>query len=185
MKKKQAKLFASRAFSPEFSEKVDMAKVSLDALRPWVERKITTILGNEDEIVYEYCIAQLEAYDPVDRTVDPREVQINLEGFLGEPKAAEFMRDLWILLLSAQLSPDGIPQELVDEQNRIAETKRLDTERIKREIDRKRETSRNEKGRDVIKRERERRRSRSRSRGEYRRRYLPDEIFLTVNKNTT
>jgi hypothetical protein len=41
-------------------------------------------------------------------------MQINLTGFLNGKKAREFMGELWHLLISAQNSDDGIPQELVN-----------------------------------------------------------------------
>ena len=114
MKKAQAKLLNSRSWPSEFSDKVDMTRISFEAIRPWIESRITQILGDEDEIVYEYCIAQLEAFDPVDKTVDPRLIQINLEGFLGMEGAGVFTWELWNLLLSAQLNPVGVPQQLID-----------------------------------------------------------------------
>lgn len=45
--------------------------------------------------------------------LDPRELQINLTGFL-EKAARPFVAELWALLLSAQASPSGIPQQLID-----------------------------------------------------------------------
>lgn len=125
LKNKQRKLFASRIWPPEFDDKVDMSRVSIEVLRPWIEKRVSELLGGEDEIVSEYCVAQLESYDPVDRTIEPREVQINLEGFLGEPQAAVFMRELWNLIKSAQLDPSGIPSELREEKERMeAEAKK-------------------------------------------------------------
>lgn len=41
-------------------------------------------------------------------------MQINLTGFLNGKKAREFMGELWQLLLSAQNSGDGIPEQLVN-----------------------------------------------------------------------
>jgi serine/arginine repetitive matrix protein 1 len=112
LKNKQRKLFASRTWPAEFDEKVDMTRVAIDALRPWIETRVTELTGTEDEIVSEYCVAQLEAYDPVEKTIEPREVQLNIEGFLGNEGAATFMRDLWNLLLSAQRDPAGVPAEI-------------------------------------------------------------------------
>jgi serine/arginine repetitive matrix protein 1 len=154
---KQKKLYASRSFPPEFSQKVDMTRVSLDALRPWIEKRVTEFLGDEDEIVNEYCIAQLEAYDPVDRSVEPRDVQINLEGFLGESSAAIFMKELWSLLLSAQHSSAGVPEELIEQQKRDKEEKDRAAEKLRLELERTREAERMEKERNILRRERERR----------------------------
>ena len=41
-------------------------------------------------------------------------MQINLTGFLNGKNAREFMGELWTLLFSAQNSPTGMPQELVE-----------------------------------------------------------------------
>jgi|LauGreDrversion4_2_1035121.scaffolds.fasta_scaffold15015_5 serine/arginine repetitive matrix protein 1 len=154
---KQKKLYASKSFPPEFSDKVDVSRVSLEAIRPWIERRVTQLLGDEDEIVNEYCIAQLEAYDPVERTIDPREVQINLEGFLGVDSAAILMRELWNLLLSAQLSSSGVPEELVEQKKREEEEKRGEAERVRIELEKKRKAERAEKDYEIMQRERERR----------------------------
>lgn len=41
-------------------------------------------------------------------------MQINLTGFLNGKNARVFMTDLWELLLSAQESPTGIPELLME-----------------------------------------------------------------------
>lgn len=40
--------------------KVDMSKVKLDILRPWISSKITQLLNIEDEVIEEYVVNQLE-----------------------------------------------------------------------------------------------------------------------------
>ena len=157
LRNKQKKLFASRSWPNDFSEKVDISRVSIESLRPWVEKRVNQLLGTEDEIVYEYCIAQLEAFDPVEKTIDPREVQINLEGFLGEEKAAVFMKELWNLMLSAQVHPLGVPQQLIEQQRLAEEEKKRVVVELKREVERKKETMRREQEESILKRERERR----------------------------
>lgn len=163
-KNKLKKLFAARVFPKEFSAKVDLTRVSLPRMRGWVEKKVEAILGDEDEIVSEYCVAQLEAYDPIERTVDPREIQINLEGFLGEEGAALFMHELWKLLLSAQDSPSGVPQSLLDEEKRQIEAQKDAEARLQRDMQEKREQARLEKEKDIMRREKERREESSRDR---------------------
>ena len=157
LRNKQKKLFASRSWPKEFAEKIDMSRVSIESLRPWVEKRINELLGNEDEIVFEYCIAQLEAFDPVERSIDPREVQINLEGFLGDEAAAVLMKELWHLMLSAKGHPLGIPQQLLDQQTRDEEEKKRVAAELRREIERKKEAMRKEQEQSMIKRERDRR----------------------------
>ncbi len=161
-KNKLKKLFASRNFPKEFALVVDLTKVSLPRIRPWIEKKVEEILGYEDEIVSEYCVAQLEAFDPIERTVDPREIQINLEGFLGEEGAAPFMHELWKLLLSAQESPSGIPQSLVNEEKRALEAKKEAEARLQMEMEQRREEARLEKEKEIMRREKERRQESSR-----------------------
>lgn len=43
-----------------FVPQVDMTKVVLDTLKPWVTTKITEILGFEDDVVIEFIFNQLE-----------------------------------------------------------------------------------------------------------------------------
>ena len=44
-----------------FCIQVDMTKVRLEVVKPWVTEKITAILGMEDDVVIEYVFNQLEA----------------------------------------------------------------------------------------------------------------------------
>lgn len=44
-----------------FPVQVDMTKVRLEVVKPWVTEKITGILGMEDDVVIEYVFNQLEA----------------------------------------------------------------------------------------------------------------------------
>lgn len=39
---------------------VDMSKVKLDVIKPWITTKITQILGMEDDVVIEFVNNQLE-----------------------------------------------------------------------------------------------------------------------------
>jgi serine/arginine repetitive matrix protein 1 len=157
-KNRQKKLFASRSWPEEFSQYVDMSRVSIESLRPWVEKRITELIGNEDEIIYEYCIAQLEAFDPVEKSVDPREIQVNLEGFLGDESASRLMRELWKLMISAQSHPLGIPQQILDEQKLEEERKKREAEELRKEIERRREGIRRDHEETSIKRDRDERR---------------------------
>jgi len=47
-------------FDKILEQKVDMTKVKLDVLRPWISSKITQLLKLEDDVVEEYVINQLE-----------------------------------------------------------------------------------------------------------------------------
>ncbi|KAL5522779.1 hypothetical protein ACEPAG_8797 [Sanghuangporus baumii] len=110
---KEMKLLRTLKFPPEFSQKVDMRKVNLQVMRPWIANKVTELVGFEDEVVVEYAMGLLE--DPSQPTPDPRKMQINLTGFLTA-KTPEFMIALWQLLLEAQASPGGIPKTFVEEK---------------------------------------------------------------------
>ncbi len=43
-----------------FLFKVDMRKVNLEVIRPWVAKKVTELVGFEDEVVVEYAMGLLE-----------------------------------------------------------------------------------------------------------------------------
>lgn len=57
---KTKKLMKTLKFSEVLAEPVDMRKVKLDALKPWVHEKLTEILGFEDDVVIDYAKAQNE-----------------------------------------------------------------------------------------------------------------------------
>ncbi|KAI8061136.1 PWI domain-containing protein [Gongronella butleri] len=140
---KEKKLLKTLKFPPEFDQKVDIKKVNLDVIRPWMAHKITDLLGVEDDVVIDLAFNLLEDAKP-----DPRRIQINLTGFL-ETKTPEFMLALWKLLLSAQESPSGIPAEFIAQKKEELRRKKdqedarrqeqhatMDTIRRKRDEDR-------------------------------------------------
>jgi hypothetical protein len=43
-----------------------------------------------------------------------KEIQISLNGFLGEKGSPVFCKELWNLMLSAQESPVGVPKEMLE-----------------------------------------------------------------------
>lgn len=57
---KDARLLKSIKFPPEFEQKVDMRKVNLQVIRPWVAKRVVELVGLEDEIVVEYAMGLLE-----------------------------------------------------------------------------------------------------------------------------
>jgi serine/arginine repetitive matrix protein 1 len=99
--------------------------------------------------------------------VDPREIQLNIDGFL-EDKTPLFMEELWKLLVSANSNPFGIPQEFLDKEREILEKESKVQEKIRNEIQNKSRNESPEQGR--------RRRSKSSSpeRRRRRRSYSPD-----------
>ncbi|KAL1929361.1 hypothetical protein VTP01DRAFT_1499 [Rhizomucor pusillus] len=107
---KQKKLLKSMKFPPEFDEKVDMKKVKLDVMRPWISQRITELLGFEDEVVIDFAYGLLEEENP-----DPKMMQINLTGFL-EKNTQQFILELWRLLLSAQNAVGGVPPVFLEQK---------------------------------------------------------------------
>ncbi|KAI6116296.1 PWI domain-containing protein, partial [Pisolithus sp. B1] len=117
---KELKLLKSMKFPPEFEkkvpcqllpERVDMKKVNMEIIRPWIAKKVTELVGFEDEVVIEYAMGLLE--DPNHTTPDPKKMQINLMGFLTS-STPTFMKALWDLLLESQDSPGGVPVSMVE-----------------------------------------------------------------------
>ena len=108
---KETKLLKTLKFPPVFKEKVDIKKINIQVLRPWISTQISSYLGLEDDVVIEYVYSLLE--ENSFSGLDPKRMQIKLTGFL-EDNTINFMNDLWKLLISAQNSMGGIPQEFLD-----------------------------------------------------------------------
>lgn len=54
------KRLKSTKFPPEFDQKVDIKKVEIDLMKKWIANRITTILGDEDDVVIDTCYNMLE-----------------------------------------------------------------------------------------------------------------------------
>ncbi|KOB76670.1 Serine/arginine repetitive matrix protein 1, partial [Operophtera brumata] len=108
---KEKKLMKQMKFGDCLTQQVDMSKVKLDVLKPWITQKITEILKMEDDVVIDYVNNQLEEKFPC-----PKKMQINLTGFLNGKNARLFMGELWELLLSAQASENGIPESFTQQK---------------------------------------------------------------------
>lgn len=109
---KEKKLLKQMKFEDILSTKVDLSRVKLDVLKPWITTRVGELLGIEDDVVVEFIINQLED----DKNPDPRKMQINLTGFLNGKNARVFMGELWTMLDSAQKNELGIPQALLDQK---------------------------------------------------------------------
>lgn len=107
------KLASKGQFPESFEQRVNMTKVNMEVMRPWIAEKVEEVLGFEDDVVVEYVNGMLE--DSNDIQPDPKKMQLSLTGFL-ESKTPAFMAELWSLLLSAQSSIGGIPQEFVEKK---------------------------------------------------------------------
>mmetsp|Transcript_41362 Transcript_41362/g.95835 ORF Transcript_41362/g.95835 Transcript_41362/m.95835 type:complete len:192 (+) Transcript_41362:77-652(+) len=122
-------------FPAHFSQKVNMSKVSMDVMKPWITQRITELLGFEDEIVVDYCITQLTE---AQTNLDPKLLQVNMTGFM-ERKAAPFCNELWRHLLSAQESPVGVPRDFIDKKKDDLRQKREEAETVQAELKRRRQ----------------------------------------------
>ncbi|KAF8586646.1 PWI domain-containing protein [Ramaria rubella] len=147
---KETKLLKTMKFPSAFDKKVDMRKVNLQVIRPWITNKVIELVGFEDEVVVEYAMGLLE--DESMPTPDPKKMQINLTGFLTK-STPTFMTALWTLLLEAQDSPAGIPRSFVEEKkaemrNANKGDERVLEERERRRLDEIRERERGQRDRD-------------------------------------
>merc|ERR1712196_343518 len=66
-------------------------------MKPWISKRVTELLGCEDEMVVEYANSLLTNGS----NLDPKHMQVQMTGFLAR-KTPTFMSELWELLLSAQ-----------------------------------------------------------------------------------
>jgi hypothetical protein len=134
---KQKKLLAKMQFPVEYDQKVNLMNVRIDLLRSWISSRITSILGEDDDVVVDLVVNSLDAAQKAVRAgkkeglLDPRELQINLTGFL-EKQARPFVLELWNLLLSAGQAPNGIPPQLLEaKKNEILAAKNAAVEQAK------------------------------------------------------
>ncbi|PIA18321.1 PWI domain-containing protein [Coemansia reversa NRRL 1564] len=110
-------LLKETSFSSVLKKPVEMSKVNMDAIKPWITNRINELIGIDDDVLQEYVINMLEETE----RPDARIIQVNLTGFL-EDKTQEFMQSLWSVLLEAQKSKGGVPESFI--QNKIEELKK-------------------------------------------------------------
>ncbi|XP_012556964.2 serine/arginine repetitive matrix protein 1 isoform X1 [Hydra vulgaris] len=124
---KEKKLMKKMKFDPLLTSKVDMEKVNLDTIKPWVQSRITSLLGGiEDEVLIGYIYELLESQ----RYPDPKSLQISVTGFLNGKNARIFMGELWAHLVSAQTSIAGIPEQFLEKKKEEILIRKQETERI-------------------------------------------------------
>jgi serine/arginine repetitive matrix protein 1 len=110
----------------EYLLSVDMSRVALAAVRPWVTRRVRELLGGLDEEVLVGML--LNTLDDAARAaaghdggsvsggaLTPLDLHVQLEPFL-EGQTTGFVRELWSLLHSASGSATGVPQVLLDKK---------------------------------------------------------------------
>ncbi|CAI0539909.1 unnamed protein product [Linum tenue] len=130
---KQAKLMKSQKFAPELEHLVDMTKVKMDVMKPWIAHRVTELLGFEDEVLINFIYGLLDT-----KEVNGKAVQIQLTGFM-EKNTGKFMKELWSLLISAQKNASGVPQQLLDAKEEETRQKQAERDRITAEIQKKKE----------------------------------------------
>lgn len=74
---KQAKLLKTQKFAPVLDHPVDITKVKMDVIRPWIATRATELLGFEDEVLINFVYGLLDG-----KEVDGKQIQIQLTGFL-------------------------------------------------------------------------------------------------------
>ncbi|KAK8514472.1 hypothetical protein V6N12_009177 [Hibiscus sabdariffa] len=57
---KQAELLKSQRFAPELEHRVNMTKVKMNVIRPWVAARVTELLGFEDEVLINFINGLLD-----------------------------------------------------------------------------------------------------------------------------
>ncbi|KAJ8533197.1 hypothetical protein K7X08_016086 [Anisodus acutangulus] len=130
---KQAMLLKSHKFPPQLEHLVDMTKVKMDVMKPWIAKRVTELIGFEDEVLINFIYSLLER-----KVVNGKEVQISLTGFM-ERNTGKFMKELWALLLSAQNNASGVPQQFLEAKEEEMRKKKAETDRIANEIQKKKE----------------------------------------------
>ncbi|KAK8928423.1 hypothetical protein KSP39_PZI017603 [Platanthera zijinensis] len=130
---KQAKLLKSQKFPPELDHLVDMTKVKMDVIRPWIATRATELLGFEDEVLINFVYGLLDV-----KLVDGKKIQIQLTGFM-EKNTSKFMKELWNLLLSAQNNVSGVPQQFLDAKEEEQRKMKEENDKISQEIQKRKE----------------------------------------------
>jgi hypothetical protein len=107
---KNKKLMKTMKFADNIDKKIDMKKIRLELMRPYITNILNELTTVEDDVMVEYVFSQLEEKQHPDGKL----IQIMMTGFLGKTKARTFMAELWTTLVEAQTSPHGIPAELIE-----------------------------------------------------------------------
>ena len=98
-----------------------MNKVNLDTIKPWITTRVNQLLGVDDDVVVEFVFNLLENT----QFPDPKDMQINLTGFLNGKNARIFMQELWGLLASAQENIGGIPAVFLEQKKEEIRQKKV------------------------------------------------------------
>ena len=108
------KLIEKMETPPEYKIQIHKSKINLSIIKSWINKKLNDILGFEDEALTNYIINLIEEYDDI---IDPKNIQYSITGFLDD-KTYSFMEEFWKILISAQNTINGIPDELIEEKKK-------------------------------------------------------------------
>ena len=133
---KMKKLLKTTKFPPEFDKRIDMKRVKLEVMLPWITQQVEKYLGFEDEVVIGYVESQLQPTEG--GRVDPKQMQLYLTGFL-EHNTSKFMQELWSLLSSAQENELGVPTEFLERKKEEIRQKKEEQDRVAAALKAKRE----------------------------------------------
>ena len=108
------KLIEKMKIPPEYKIQIHKNKINLTIIKSWINKKLNDILGFEDDTLTNFIINLIEEYDDI---IDPKKIQYSITGFLDD-KTYTFMEELWKILISAQNTINGIPEELIEEKKK-------------------------------------------------------------------
>jgi serine/arginine repetitive matrix protein 1 len=126
----RSKELKSTKFPKNFSQSISLDKLNKPVFAQWIEQKVATILGFDDEIVSSTAINLFLPENDSESSLsssglDPRRAQLDLAGFLGDDESAKFAKELWSLMIEAAESGVGIPKTLLEQKKReLAEQKK-------------------------------------------------------------
>lgn len=105
----QARLVQSLSQLP----RVSLRPIKVEALHPWISRRLTELVGIQDEVLEEFVFNTLA--ERQQENVEAGEMLLLLVPFMGKEAAETFVGELWSWIERAQASPEGVPAELWDD----------------------------------------------------------------------
>jgi len=70
---KEKKLILGKVWPEIFDTRINLKKVDLKVIKQWINKKITEILGFEDELVINLAISEIESCD--EKGPNPKKIQ--------------------------------------------------------------------------------------------------------------
>lgn len=94
-------------------EPVDIAKVNIDVVKPWITTQLEKILP-DDDVAVGFILELVFGTEYGNPSVTS--IAEQLQDFVGKEESDLFCLNMWQLLLDAQESDNGIPKQLVRER---------------------------------------------------------------------